>query len=93
MKEEVRRNLPKAKQTGCYNRLIELIPWFNDSVGGAHADWKEARVNHDRKQMPSAIIISKISQSECDRVLKNFKINVGKEDRIVQAPIESPKPV
>jgi hypothetical protein len=43
--------------------------------------------------MPSAVIIGKISQSEGDRVLKNFKINVGKEDRIVQAPIESPKPV
>jgi hypothetical protein len=35
--------------------------------------------------MPSAIIISKISQSEGDWVLKNFKISVGKEDRVVQA--------
>jgi hypothetical protein len=25
MKEEVRRNLPKAKLPGCYNQLIELI--------------------------------------------------------------------
>jgi hypothetical protein len=43
--------------------------------------------------MPSAVIIGKISQSEGDRVLKNFRISVGKEDRVVQAPIENPKPV
>jgi hypothetical protein len=43
--------------------------------------------------MPSAIIIGKISQSKGDRVLKNFRISVGKEDRLVQASIENPKPV
>jgi hypothetical protein len=48
VKEEVRRNLPKTKLPGCYDRLVELITWLDDSVGGAHADWKEARVNHDR---------------------------------------------
>jgi hypothetical protein len=42
--------------------------------------------------MPSAIIMGKISQSEGDRVLKNFGISVGKEDRVVQAPIENSKP-
>jgi hypothetical protein len=42
--------------------------------------------------MPSAIIIGKISQPEGDRVLKNFRISVGKEDRVVQAPIENSKP-
>jgi hypothetical protein len=42
--------------------------------------------------MPSTIIIGKISQAEGDRVLKNFRISVGKEDRIVQAPIENSKP-
>jgi hypothetical protein len=41
--------------------------------------------------MPSAVIIGKISQSEGDRVLKNFRISVGKEDRVVQAPIENSK--
>jgi hypothetical protein len=41
--------------------------------------------------MPSAIIISKISQHEGDQVLKNFRISIGKEDRIVQAPIENSK--
>jgi hypothetical protein len=91
MKENVRRNLAEAKLPGCYNRLIERIPWLNDSVGGAHANWKEVRANHDRIQMPSAVIIGKISQSEGDRVLKNFRISVGKEDSIVRAPIKNPK--
>jgi hypothetical protein len=43
--------------------------------------------------MPSAVIIGKISQPKGDRVLKNFRISVGKEDRVVQTPIENPKPV
>jgi hypothetical protein len=43
--------------------------------------------------MPSAVIIGKISQSEGDRVLKNFRVSVGKEDRVAQALIEYPKPV
>jgi hypothetical protein len=43
--------------------------------------------------MPSAIIIGKISQFEGDWVPKNFRISVEKEDRVVQAPIENPKPV
>jgi hypothetical protein len=43
--------------------------------------------------MPSAVIIGKISQSKGDRVLKNFRISVVKEDRIVQAPIENSKSV
>ncbi|PVH32018.1 hypothetical protein PAHAL_9G293500 [Panicum hallii] len=48
MKEEVWRNLTKTKLSGCYNRLVKLITGLDDSIGGAHADWKEARVNHDR---------------------------------------------
>jgi hypothetical protein len=48
MKIEVRRNLPEAKLPSCYDRLIEFISWLNDPVGGAHADWKEARADHDR---------------------------------------------
>jgi hypothetical protein len=43
--------------------------------------------------MLSAIIIGKISQSKGDWVLKNFRISIGKEDRVVQTPIEYPKPV
>jgi hypothetical protein len=69
----------------------ELARGLDDPVGGAHDDWKEAMVDHDRIQMLSAVIIGKISQSEGDRVLKNFRISVGKEDRVVQAPIENPK--
>jgi hypothetical protein len=87
------RNLPEANLPGCYDRLIKLISRLDDSVGGAHADWKEIRANHDRIQMPSAIIIGKISQFEGDWVPKNFRISVEKEDRVVQAPIENPKPV
>jgi hypothetical protein len=41
--------------------------------------------------MPSAIIISEISQSKGDWVLENFRISVGKEDRVVQTPIEYSK--
>jgi hypothetical protein len=48
MKEEVGRNLPKTKLPSCYNRLVRLIAWFDDSVGGAHADWKKARTDHGR---------------------------------------------
>jgi hypothetical protein len=43
VKEEVGRNLPKTKLPGCYNRLVKLITWLDDSIGGAHANWKEAR--------------------------------------------------
>jgi hypothetical protein len=48
VKEEVGRNLPKIKLPDCYDRLLKLITWLDDSIGGAHANWKEARVNHDR---------------------------------------------
>jgi hypothetical protein len=41
--------------------------------------------------MPSAIIIGKISQSKGDWILENFRISIGKEDRVVQTPIEYPK--
>jgi hypothetical protein len=48
VEEEVGRNLPKTKLPGCYNRLVKLITWLDDSVRGAHANWKEAMTNHDR---------------------------------------------
>jgi hypothetical protein len=38
MKEEVRRDLPKTKLLGCYDRLVRLITRLDDSIGGAHAD-------------------------------------------------------
>jgi hypothetical protein len=40
MKEEVGTNLPKTKLPGCYDRLVRFIAWFDDSIGGAHADRK-----------------------------------------------------
>jgi hypothetical protein len=48
MKKEVGTNLPKTKLPGCYDRLVELITGLDDSVGAAHANWKEASANHDR---------------------------------------------
>jgi hypothetical protein len=56
--------------SGSYDWLVRLVTWLDDSVGGAHADWKEARVDHDRVQMPSAIIIGKAIQSESDRIFR-----------------------
>jgi hypothetical protein len=93
MKEEVWRNLPKAKFSGCYNWLIELISRFDHPIGGTHADWEEARANHDRIQAPSVDIIGEVSQPEGGRALENFRLSVGEEDWDVQAPIENPKPL
>jgi hypothetical protein len=60
MKEEMGRDLPKTKLPSYYDRLVRLITRLDDSVGGAHADWKEARVDHDRIQIPSAGFIGKV---------------------------------
>jgi hypothetical protein len=60
MKEEVGRDLPNTKLSGCYDRLVRLITRLDDSIGGAHANWKEARADQDRIQMPSAVIIGKV---------------------------------
>jgi hypothetical protein len=85
--------LPKAKLPGCKNRLIELISWFNDPIGSTPADREEARAHHDRIQASGVDIIGKISQPEGGRILENFRFSVGKEDWVVQAPIENPKPL
>jgi hypothetical protein len=69
--------------TGRYDRLVRLVSWLDDSVGGAHADWKKARVDHDRVQMLSAVIIGKAIQSESDRIFKAIGGSVRKEDWIV----------
>jgi hypothetical protein len=93
MKEEVWRNLTKAKLPGCYNRLIEIISQFDDPVGGTHADREEARANHDRIQAPSVDIIGEVSQPKGGWALENFRLSVGEEDWVVQALIENPKPL
>jgi hypothetical protein len=81
MMEEVGRDLPKTKLSGCYDRLVRLII---DSIGGAHADWKEeARVDHDRIQMRSAVIIDKVIQSEGNRIFKVFGGSVREEEWII----------
>jgi hypothetical protein len=76
MKEEVGRDLPKTKLLGCYNRLVRLITRLDDYVGGARADWKEARADHDRIQMSSAVIIGKVIQSEGNRIFRVFEGSV-----------------
>jgi hypothetical protein len=83
MKEEVGRDLPRTKLPGCYDRLVRLITRLDDSVGGAHADWKEARADHDRIQMPSAVVIGKVIQSEGNRIFKVFGSSVREEEWIV----------
>jgi hypothetical protein len=83
MKEEVGRDLPKTKLLGCYNRLVRLITRLDDSIGGAHADWKEARADHDRIQIPSAVIIGKVIQSEGNQIFKVFGGSIREEEWIV----------
>jgi hypothetical protein len=83
VKEEVGRDLPKTKLPGGYDRLVRLITRLDDSVGGAYADWKEARADHDRIQMPSAVSIGKVIQSEGNRILKVFRGSVREEEWIV----------
>jgi hypothetical protein len=68
---------------GRYDRLIRLITWLDDSIGGAHADWKEARADHYRVQMLSAVVIDKVIQSEGGRIFKAIGGNVREEEWIV----------
>jgi hypothetical protein len=68
---------------GCYDWLVRLITWLDDFIGGARADWKEARVDHDRVQMSSAVIIGKAIQSESDRIFKAVGGSIRKEEWIV----------
>jgi hypothetical protein len=68
---------------GCYDWLVRLVTWLGDFVGGARADWKEARADYDRLQMSSAIIIGKAIQFESDRIFKAIRGSVRKEDWIV----------
>jgi hypothetical protein len=83
MKEEVGRDLPKTKLPGSYDRLVRLITRLDDSVGGAHVDWKEARADHDRIQMPSAIIFDKVIQSEGNQIFKVFRGSAREEEWII----------
>ena len=92
MEKETWWNLPKSKLPGCYDWLVGLIARFYDSVGCAHANWKEARKDHDGVQLPGAIVIGKAVQPEIDWILKNFRFCVRKEKRVVQALEESLEP-
>jgi hypothetical protein len=93
MNKEVWRNLPKTKLPGCNNRLVKLVSRFDDPVGSAHADWEEARANHDRVQALGVDIISEVNQSERGWALKDFRLSMGEEDWVVQALVENPKPL
>jgi hypothetical protein len=92
MKEEVERNLPKTKLPGCYDRLVRFRDWFDNSVGGAHTNRKEARMDHDGVQILSAFIIGKVIQSKGTWIFKDFKICVRKVDWIGQSLVEYSKP-
>jgi hypothetical protein len=63
--------------------MVRFIAWLEDSVGGTHADWKETRVDHDRVQMPSVVIIGKAIQSKSDQIFEAIGGNVRKEELIV----------
>jgi hypothetical protein len=93
VEEELGRNLPKTKLPSCYDRLVRFIAWFDDSIGGAHAERKEARTDHDGVLMPSAFIIGKVIQSKGAWIFKDFRICVRKADWIVQTWVEYSKPV
>jgi hypothetical protein len=69
--------------TGCYDRVVRLITKLDDSIGGAHADWKEAGADHDRIQMLSAIIIGKVIQSKGNQIFKVFGGSIREEEWIV----------
>jgi hypothetical protein len=92
MKEEVGRNLPKTKLPGCYDRLVRFIAWFDNPVGGAYTDRKEARMDHDGVQISSAFIIGKVIQSKGTWIFKDFRICVRKVDWIVRTLVEYSKP-
>jgi hypothetical protein len=77
---------------GCYDRLIRLITWLDDSVGGDHVDWKEARVDHDRVQMLSVVIIGKVIQSEGGQIFKAIGGSVREEEWIVSTSVEDFEP-
>jgi hypothetical protein len=68
---------------GYYDRLVRFIAWLDDSVGGTLVDWKETRTDHDRVQMPSAVIIGKAIQSESDQIFEAIGGSIRKEERIV----------
>jgi hypothetical protein len=92
MKEEVGRDLPKTKLLGCYDQLVRLITRLDDSIGGAHADWKEARADRDRIQMPSDVIIGKVIQSKGNWIFKVFRGSVREEEWIVSTSVEDFEP-
>jgi hypothetical protein len=73
--------------------LIKLITRFDNPVGSAHANWEEARANHDRIQAPGVDIIGKVGQPERGQALKNFRLSIRKDDGVVQALVENSKPL
>jgi hypothetical protein len=48
VKVKVRRNLSKAKLSGHCHWLVGIITRLDDSIGGAHANWKEAMMDCER---------------------------------------------
>jgi hypothetical protein len=59
MKKEVWRHLPKTELTSYHHWLVRLVTRLDDPVGGTHADWEEARTDHDGIQVSGASVIGK----------------------------------
>jgi len=57
MDEKVRRDLPKTKLPGCYDRLVRFITRFDYSIRSTHSNWEKAGADHDREEVPCAFII------------------------------------
>jgi hypothetical protein len=76
VKKEMRGHLSKTKLPGCYNRLVKLIPWLDDPIGGTHANWKKTGPNHNGVQAPSIGVIGKIGQLKRGWVLKELRIDI-----------------
>ena len=75
---EVGRDLSQAKLPSCYDWLVGFITWLDNSVRSTDANGEEARSNHQRIQMPSAVVIIKGSW-----VLKGFRFSKRKVERII----------
>jgi hypothetical protein len=73
--------------------LIRFITGFDDPVGGTHANWEEARTDHDGVQVPSAGVIGKTVQPEGNWILEIFSFSVRKEQGTVQALEENSEPL
>jgi hypothetical protein len=60
MTMKMRRDLSKTKLLSPYNWLVGLITRLNDPIRRTHANREEARADHERIQVSSITVISKV---------------------------------